>query len=150
MNDDSQILKLWFPTKLALNLLRTRNQHRRIARTTRRRAGFDFPAGYFPRGLNHFAHAITIAATAEIVDSAALVESAEREYVRVRQIDNVDVITHAGTVAGWIVIAKNLHVFAYAGGGLEYERNQMRFRIVHFTAALSRTRRIEITQTRIT
>jgi len=43
------------------------------------------------------------------------------------EIDNVNVIPDARSVSCRVVVAKDLHEFSLAGGGLQDKRNEVRF-----------------------
>jgi hypothetical protein len=83
-------------------------------------------------------------AAAEVVDGAAFIKDAQRENMRARQINNVNVIADTGAVPRWIVCAVNRNVAAHTHGCLQYQRNQMRLGIMPLAAAFGCARSIEI------
>src|SRR5216117_1329503 len=96
------------------NLFRTGNQSCRIARPARANLYAYFFSGNPPRRLNHFADAVTPAATTKIIDAASLINCAQRQNVSARQIDNVDVIAYAGPIARSVIITKDFHLLSFA------------------------------------
>ena len=63
-----------------------------------------------------------------------------------RKVNYVNVITHAGAVGRWIVVTKNFNKLPPACRDLQGNRNQMSFRRVIFTKALTRAGRVEIAE----
>src|SRR5258705_11518501 len=112
-------MKLWLPSKFTLYLFRTRDQNRWITCTSGRHSSGNVFPGYFARRFQHLIHTVTSAATAEVVDASAVtLERLQRENVRARKIDHVNVVAHAGSVGRWIVVAVNFHEFTCARRGL--------------------------------
>ena len=66
--------------------------------------------------------------------------------MRARQINDMNVIAHARAVASRIVIAVNLNVGTHPGGRMQYQRDQVRFRVVPLAKLFSRARGVEISQ----
>ena len=82
LNNQSQILKLRLPAEFTLDLVRARNQDRRVAGTSWSHANGNLFARYSSRRLDHLAHTVTIATTAEVVNRAALTQHVQREDMR--------------------------------------------------------------------
>src|SRR4051794_11449283 len=89
-----EILKLRLPAEFAFNLVGTGNQDCRITRATWSHPNRDLFSGHATRGLDHVAHAVTITTATEVVDRAPFVEQVERENVRAREVDDVNVIAN--------------------------------------------------------
>ena len=100
---------------------------------------------YAPCRVDNVTHAVTIAATPEVVDRAAFVQHIERENVRARQVDDVNVIANARTVRCRIVFTEDLDVSAFPGRRLQRDGDDVRLRIVVFATLLTRSGSVEIT-----
>src|SRR6185503_12879585 len=99
LDNHTQVLRLRLPTQLALYLLRTGDQNRWIAGTSGSHSSGDAFPGQFASRFQYLIHTVTISTTAEVVDaSAAILERLQRENVRAREIDHVNVVAHAGPV----------------------------------------------------
>src|SRR5277367_6018101 len=89
-------------------------------------------------------------AIAKVVDHpVAFIERLERQQMCFCKILHVDVVANRGAVLGGIVLAKNLDIGAPAESHVENEWNQMRLRLMGFSAAWNRSRDVEIAQTGI-
>ena len=75
-------------------------------------------------------------AVAKVVGATALVESAQREDVRACQVDDVDVVAHAGAIRGRVVIAEDREVRCLAQRDAEDERDDVRLGQVMLANAL--------------
>ena len=146
-DDHAQILKLRFPTKLALNLFRTGDQHCRIACASWANARRNLFSRNFARRFQNLIHAVAIAAATQIVNATALVLLAsQRENVCAREIDHVNVVAHTRAVRRRIVVSIDFDELALAGSDLQRDRNQVGFLLVIFAAAFARAGGVEVTQ----
>ena len=70
----------------------------------------------------------------------------ERQDVRLREIDDVDVIANAGAVGRRIIGAVNFALRRLAERDFEHVRDQMRFDAMMFAKFLARAGGVEITE----
>ena len=66
--------------------------------------------------------------------------------MRLCEILDVDVVAHAGAVAGFIVIAEDGDLIALAERNLKHERNKVAFGVVRFAIFFRCTAGVEVTQ----
>src|SRR6516165_5351229 len=105
------------PAKFLANLIAGRHEHRGIAGTPRRGVHAYRSTGYFACRINDLFDGETFAVT-QIVKAAAAVKRAQSKYVRLRKINDMDIIAYARPVAGRVVISKNGNLFAFSEGNL--------------------------------
>ena len=79
---------------------------------------------------------------------ATPLQGAQSQYVRLREVDHMDIIAHTRPVAGWVIIAKNGNHFAFGECDLQNQRDEVKLRVMVLTSSRSRSGGIEITQTR--
>ena len=89
-HDRAQLRVLRRPAQLAADFVAAGDEHGRIAGATRHDTRRDRAPGDLARHVEHFLDA-EAAAIAQIVGAAALVERAQRQDMRLRQVDDVDV-----------------------------------------------------------
>src|ERR1041385_8782209 len=99
LDNQTQVLELRLPAQFALDPVGAGDEHGGISGSTRRYPRLDLAPGNFTGGVDHFLDGVAVTAAAEVIDRAALVENVQGENVRARQIDDVNVIAHAGAVA---------------------------------------------------
>ena len=138
-----EILKLWLPAKFAFYLVRAGDQTRRVAGAPRLFHHRNFLAGHLAAGIDDFAHAGT-SARAEIVKIT--LPRIERENVRARQIQDVDVVANAGAVRSLVIRPINLHVRLLPKRDFQDIRNEMGLEPVIFAKIFRRAGRIEVTK----
>ena len=124
LDDRLQRLKGRLPAELAFNFFGRGKEPGRVAGASRLFDAVDLSSGDFTAGRNHFANA-GATTRAEIIEFTS--GRAQRQNVRQRKIDNVDVIANAGAVRRLIIGAVNFHVRLLAERDFEHIRNQMRF-----------------------
>src|SRR6266581_9417952 len=112
LDDQTKILELWLPAKLAFNFGGAGDKNRWISSPSRYDTDSYLASDDFACHINDFFDAIAVATTAEVVNRATLFKDVERENVRARQIDYVNVVAHARSIARWIVVTKDLNVGA--------------------------------------
>ena len=134
------------PAEFAFDSVRAGDEDSRVARPACARLDGNVAACDRLCRLNHFEHAVAFAAATEIIDRTSLIQHRERENVRARKVNYMDVIAYARAVARRVVVAVDGDVRAHACGGLQDDRDQMCFRVVRLTTQLGRARRVEVTQ----
>src|SRR5215212_2360232 len=95
------------PVQFALRLLRSRVEHRRVARPPRAECPWHWPAGDAMYGVDHLAHRMRMAGT-EIVGArfAGFGYCLEREDVRGGKVRDMDIVAQARAVRRRIVVAE--------------------------------------------
>src|SRR5262245_65702112 len=73
-------------------------------------------------------------------------QAVQRQDVCIGEVEDVDVVSDARAVACRVVVAEDRDVLASPGGGVEYERDQVRFRIVALSAPHAGACRVEIAE----
>src|ERR1700736_4332179 len=101
-DDLPNIRKLRYPAKFLPNFAAGGNQHRRIARSARPDFRMDLLPRYLARGIDHFLDGESLP-IAQIVHAAATVQRAECQNVRLREIQQMNIIADTGAVARRIV-----------------------------------------------
>src|SRR5262245_27543320 len=127
--------ELGAPAQLVLGQVGAGDQDRRVGGAARRFDGRDLTAGDAAGGRDDLAHGIA-AAVAQVVDPAAAVDRAEREDMRVGEVDDVNVVADASAVGGWIVGAVDLDPWPPPEAGLEDEWDQVALGVVVLAEAL--------------
>src|SRR6185369_11335379 len=94
----------------------------------------------------HIADTVSVATTSEVVDRAPLAQNVERENVRPRQIDHMNVIANARPIRRRIVVTEDLYMSAFPGRCLQRDRDDVSLRIMILATLLTRSRGIEISQ----
>ena len=102
--------------------------------------------------MQHFEHAVALAG-AEVAgkEAAVLGELPERGDVAAGEVDDVDVVAHAGAVVGGIVVAVDVQLLKLADGHLGYVGHQVvgdAARILADESALVRADGVEVAQQR--
>src|SRR5438874_694005 len=112
-NDTLQVGIAWLPAQLCTNPCRGGDQYRWVARPARPDFVGYGVASHVARNRDHLfvTEALPIA---QIVGPAALVQRSQRQDVRLRQIDDVDIVAHTGTIRRGIVIAEEREGVALA------------------------------------
>src|SRR5437870_3657280 len=85
-DDRAQLLILWPPIQLALDLLRGGHQHRRVARAARAFLDRYRLAGHLLYGLNDLAYAVATAGADVVVQGFARLQMLQRQQMGQRQI----------------------------------------------------------------
>src|SRR5271166_5598499 len=131
-DDFVHVRELRHPAEFLANLIAGRNKHGGIAGTARPDVCADCSTRYLACSIDNLLDrkAFTIA---QIVKAAATVESAQRQNMRLREINDVDIIAHASPVTCRVVFAENGDLLALAERDLENERDQVELRVVIFT-----------------
>ena len=86
-------------------------------------------AGHLARRLDHLADGVALT-VAQVVGPAALIQGAQGQDVGLGQVGHVDIVAHAGAVAGGIVVAIDLDLFPLAQRHLEHQGDEMGFGMV--------------------
>ena len=141
LDNRAQVLESWFPAELAFDLFRGRDQSRRVARTPRFFNDRDFPPTHLATDVDDFTDA-RAAAGSEIVVRALF--RAERENMRAREIEDVNVIPDAGAIRSLVVGAVNFDVRFLAERDLEDVRDEMRLAAVIFAKLRGRPGGVEV------
>src|SRR5262245_27383217 len=141
-----QLLELRFPSQLTFDFIGAGHKHRGIARPARSKPKWNVAPRYRACRLDDLEHRVTVAAASQVVDRTAVVQKAKRKHVGARKIDNMDVVSHAGSVGRGIVVTVDLDEVPACGGRLEYQRDQMGFRMVRFAAAPACPSGVEVAQ----
>src|SRR5215203_1360431 len=141
-----EILKFRLPAQFRIYSIRAGDKHRRVTGPSLGIKRSDFPAGNFSRRLNNPVNGVAVTAAAEVKDRASLPQDFERLYVRPSEVDHVNIIADACTVAGRVIITEDLDLFTLAGRSLQYDRNEVGLGVVHFAAALARSGRDKISK----
>ena len=128
-NDFAHVRKLGRPGKFLANLVACRHEHGRIAGAAGRGVRTYRSTGYLPCRIDDFFDGKTFAVT-QIVKAAAAVKRAQSQDVRLRKINDMDIIAHARPVAGRVIISKNGNLFAFSERDLQNERDEVKLRAV--------------------
>ena len=149
-DDLVQLGKPRLPSELGLDLLRTRHEHRRIARPSLTFLNNDRPSRHAAHRLDHLEHGESLA-IADVIDQPALrlAQRAQRQQVRLRKIAHMDVVPDAGSVLGRIVPPEDLDVRPPSQRHIENQWNQVRLRLMRLAVAFDRACHVEVAQTRI-
>src|ERR1700730_726628 len=118
LDDCAQILLLRLPSQFLLDFFRARNQYGRVACAPWPNAKRNRMPGHLPRRLNNFENCVA-SPTPQIEDSAFPRQHTECQHVSASQIAHMNVVAHAGAVAGGIIVAENFKRRALSGGDLQ-------------------------------
>src|SRR3954470_3029566 len=140
-DDDIQRLELRFPIKLGFNFLRRSDESWRIARSARLFNRFDLSSRDFATGVNDLSDT-GAASSAEVIESAG--GGSESQDVRVREVDNVNVISNTGSIGCIVIRSVNLDAWALAERHPHHGGNQMRLRPVIFAEVLGGAGGVEV------
>src|SRR6266487_4451247 len=137
-------LELRLPTKFFLDSLRGSDEPGRVAWSTWFFNRLDFSSGDFAARFDHFSYART-PTRAEIV--AAARGFAESQNMRIREIEDVNVIANTGSIRRVVVGSVNVDVWFFSERHLQHSRNEMRLRSMVFAKSLGCAGGIEVAQT---
>jgi len=112
-NDAVQIGIAGRPAQFAADLLARCNQNRRVPGAARRHLGWNRVPRNCARSLDDLPDGEPLP-IAQVVGSAPLIQCAQRQNVRLRQVDNMDIVAHTGAVTRRVVVAKDLDTGAFA------------------------------------
>ena len=132
-----------FPAELVDGLLRAGDEAGGVAVATRFLDGGDRIAADLPAGLDHFADGVALA-VAEIVKTAFA--RLEREYVRLGEVDDVNVVADAGAVRSGVVGAKNSALLRLAKRDAQHVGDEMRLDRALFAEFLAATGGVEVAE----
>ena len=132
-DDRPQFLILGNPIQNIPCESRVGDQFRWIACPSRPDHFGDLATRDLAANVNHLSHTVADSRAQVDFDAATRLKPIERCQMRGAQIIDVNIISHAGTIRGWIIVAKNRNVLPLTQRGLENDRYQMRFGIVILT-----------------
>src|ERR1035438_4785244 len=115
------------PTQFMYRPVRGGHQSGRVAGPARLLDRRNRLADYLLAGADDFPHRIAVA-VAEVVETAPA--RGEAEEMRLRQVEDVDVIADAGAIGRGIIRAVNFAVRLLSEGHLEHVRDEMRLHAV--------------------
>src|ERR1035441_4715750 len=118
---------LGLPTQFMHRPVRGGHQPGRVTGPAGLLDGWNGLTGYLLAGADDFPHRIAVA-VAEVVEAAPA--WGEAEEMRLRQVEDVDVIANAGAVGRGIIRAVNFAVRLLSEGHLEHVGDEMRLRAV--------------------
>lgn len=117
--DDLTEVVLGEPTEGLLDALCIGEKDGDIAITAGGMVGGDGVSRYFAATGDHFLNGVATARTdVESITGSALFEIAQRHDVGFGKVGDMDVITNAGAIGSWIIVAKNRDRGALAEGDL--------------------------------
>ena len=90
--------------------------------------------GHFPCSLNNFFHTESDAVSEiEDVASATFIKVLQRKNMRLSEVGNMDIISHAGSVFCVIVISEYVYCLSFPVRHLQNQRDKMTLRAVIFS-----------------
>jgi hypothetical protein len=111
-DDLFQVREARRPAEFVADLLRRSDQDRRIAGAPRTELIRDGVTGHLSRRLDDLQIGETVAVAQVIRATAQAIKGFERQNVRLRQIEHVDIVAHARAVLRRVIIAENDHLLA--------------------------------------
>ena len=144
LDDGIERLELRSPAKLVFDFFRGGDQPRRVAGSARLFNRVDLSSGDLAASRNHLPNT-RAASGAEVIESAG--RCAKRQNMRLRKIDNMDVVADTCSVGRLIIGAVNFKIRSLAQRDLQHGRNQMCLRPMIFAELLCGTSSVEVAQT---
>src|SRR5215470_3312547 len=144
--DMVQIRMSWYPSQHLLQLRRTGAQYGRIAVASFHKGNRNPLPTYLLRRIEHLFYRVTVA-SANVEDRhSRLPKKSQCPYVRVGDVEHVDIVAETRAIWGWIVGSEDLNGRNFSRCSLQYTGNKVGFRLMTLTHSICRTARVEIAQ----
>ena len=128
-HDEFEVVVPGLPTEHLAGFAVARHERRRVARPTRSFLDREVNPGDAAYGVDHLAHAVTVAVAAvQHGRSATVLQVTERIQMRPGEIVHMDVVAHACAVRRRVVGAVDLHARPLPERGLAGDLDQLRRR----------------------
>src|SRR5271155_5447322 len=127
-DDLVHVRELRSPPKLIPDFAAGRNENGRISFSPGHDLRMDLSARDRAYRFDHLLYGEPFAVT-EIVKAAPFVECLQCKNMRLREINDVHVVTNTGAIACWVVGSKYQRLLPFSHGDINHDRDEMQFRI---------------------